>query len=67
MPKYDSHWFNQYNLSRNTMWDDDIQDLESAAEAMANDPEFVRQCEENNAAWNREVAMLQQWGHLSGD
>lgn len=49
------------------MWDDDIQDLESAAEAMANDPEFVRQCEENNAAWHREVAMLQQWGHLSGD
>lgn len=49
------------------MWDGNIQDLESAAEAMANDPEFIRQCKENNAAWDREVAMLQQSGHLSGD
>jgi len=39
----------------------EIFDFDDIIEAMASDPEFVAQCEKNNAEFDVEVAKLSQW------
>lgn len=38
----------------------EIFDFDSVIEAMASDPEFIAQCEKNNAEFDAEVAKLNQ-------
>ena len=58
--------YSGFSSNKHTMWDEiqdmpgEIFDFDAFIEEIASDPEFIAQCERNNAEFDAEVALLSQ-------
>ena len=56
--------YNDFSSNKHIMWEEiqdmpgEIFDFDQLIEEIASDPEFIAQCEKNNAEWEAEVAEL---------
>ena len=56
--------YTDFSSNKHIMWDEiqdmpgEIFDFDQWVEEIASDPEFISQCEKNNAEWDAEVAEL---------